>query len=99
MTGSHISGTTKAERHERSRVVRGAIIFMTIGVGLVALVFIALQSFGIKQEQPEASLACATKLYSPYDPKNLEQCMAVCQACSAGVKTTCSTSCTLRGAR
>ena len=99
MTGSHIGGTTKPERHERSRVVRGVIVFMALGVGLLGLIFIALQSFGPKQGQPEASLACATKLYSPYDSKNLEQCIAVCMACSAGVKTTCSTSCTLKGAK
>lgn len=42
--------------------------------------------------------ACAAKLYTPYNPKNLEQCMAVCQACGKGVKTTCSTSCKLKGA-
>lgn len=99
MTGSHIGGPTKAKRHERSRVVRGLILFMALGVGLLVLIFIALQSFGTKQGQPAASLACAAKLYSPYDPKSLEQCMAVCLACSAGVKTTCSTSCTLKGAR
>lgn len=99
MTGSHIGGTTKAERHERSRVVRGVVVFMAIGVGLLVLIFIALQSFDTRPAQPEISLACAAKLYSPYDPKNLEQCMAVCVACSAGVKTTCSTSCTLKGAR
>lgn len=99
MTGSHIGGTTKAERHERSRVVRGVASFMAIGVGLLVLFFLALQSLGPKPAQPEVSLACATKLYSPYDPKNLEQCTAVCLACSAGVKTTCSTSCTLKGAR
>lgn len=80
-------------------MVRSVIVFMTIGAGLLALTFIALQSFGTKHGQPEASLACAAKLYSPYDPKNLEQCMAVCLACRAGVKTTCSTSCTLKGAR
>jgi ferredoxin-like protein FixX len=50
-------------------------------------------------EEPSVVPACAAKLYSPYDPKNLEQCMGVCLACSAGVKTTCSTSCTLKGAR
>lgn len=99
MTGSHIGGTTKAERHERSRVVRSAVIFMALGVGLLFLIFIALQSFSPKRGVSEASLACAAKLYSPYDPKNLEQCMAVCLACSAGVKTTCSTSCKLKGAR
>ena len=42
---------------------------------------------------------CARNLYSPYNPKDLKQCVAVCIACERGVVTTCSTSCTLKGAR
>ena len=42
---------------------------------------------------------CAARLYSPYDPKNLNQCVAACIACDHGVTTTCTTSCTLKGAR
>jgi hypothetical protein len=42
---------------------------------------------------------CARNLYSPYNPKDMKQCMAVCIACERGVVTTCSTSCTLKGAR
>lgn len=41
---------------------------------------------------------CARKLYSTYNPKDMKQCVAVCIACQSGVMTTCSTSCTLRGA-
>ena len=41
---------------------------------------------------------CASKLYSAYDPKDMKQCVAVCIACDRGVITTCSTSCTLKGA-
>lgn len=41
---------------------------------------------------------CANKLYTPYNPKDLKQCVAVCIACERGVTTTCSTSCTLKGA-
>ena len=41
---------------------------------------------------------CARKLYSTYNPKDMKQCVAVCLACQRGVMTTCSTSCTLRGA-
>lgn len=98
MNGSPSGGATKAERHERTRMVRGVVVFMTAIICLLVLIFVALRSFNT--EQPNAaSLACAAKLYSPYDPKKLDQCMAVCMACSAGVKTTCSTSCTLKGAR
>jgi hypothetical protein len=41
---------------------------------------------------------CARKLYSAYNPKDMKQCVAVCLACQRGVVTTCSTSCTLKGA-
>jgi hypothetical protein len=43
--------------------------------------------------------SCTSKLYSPYNPKNMKQCVDVCIACNRGVMTTCSTSCTLKGAR
>ena len=42
---------------------------------------------------------CARKLYTPYNPKDKKQCVAVCIACERGVMTTCSTACTLRGAQ
>ena len=42
---------------------------------------------------------CARKLYSTYNPKDLKQCIAVCISCQRGVVTTCSTSCTLKGAQ
>jgi hypothetical protein len=41
---------------------------------------------------------CASKLYTPYNPKDMKQCVAACIACERGVMTTCSTSCTLKGA-
>ena len=43
--------------------------------------------------------SCARKLYNPYNPRDLKQCVAACIACDRGVTTTCSTSCTLKGAR
>jgi hypothetical protein len=41
---------------------------------------------------------CATDLYHSYNPKALSQCVDVCIRCNNGVMTTCSTSCTLKGA-
>jgi hypothetical protein len=41
---------------------------------------------------------CARKLYSPFNPKDMKQCVAVCITCERGVMTTCSTSCKLKGA-
>ena len=42
---------------------------------------------------------CATELYSCFNPKAMDQCMAVCIKCDRGTTATCSTSCTLKGAR
>jgi hypothetical protein len=42
---------------------------------------------------------CATDLFLQYNAKNLDQCVAVCRICDHGTTTTCTTSCTLRGAR
>jgi hypothetical protein len=42
---------------------------------------------------------CAAELYQTYNPKALDQCMAVCIKCDRGTRATCSTSCTLKGAR
>ncbi|MDO9294564.1 hypothetical protein [Bradyrhizobium sp.] len=42
---------------------------------------------------------CARKLYSVYNPRDMKQCVGACIACDRGVTTTCSTSCTLKGAR
>ena len=42
---------------------------------------------------------CATELYSRFNPKAMDQCMAVCLKCDRGTRVTCSTSCTLKGAQ
>jgi hypothetical protein len=42
---------------------------------------------------------CVRKLYSAYNPKDMKQCVGACIACERGVTTTCSTSCTLKGAQ
>ena len=41
---------------------------------------------------------CVRKLYSSFNPKDMKQCVGACIACERGVTTTCSTSCTLKGA-
>ena len=43
--------------------------------------------------------SCANKLFSPFNPRGMKQCVAACITCDRGVTTTCSTSCTLKGAR
>jgi hypothetical protein len=42
---------------------------------------------------------CAADLYGSYNPKVMDQCVAVCIKCDRGSRVTCSTSCTLKGAR
>jgi hypothetical protein len=51
------------------------------------------------EEMPPEVRACAARLYVNYNPKNMDQCTAVCIACAKGVTTTCSTACTLKGAK
>jgi hypothetical protein len=97
VTGGHIDGTIKAERRPRTRRGRGVGVFVTALVGVLAAVFAAVRYFTADEAGP--SLACRARLYSPYDPRNLEQCMVVCMICTAEVKRMCSTSCMLTGAR
>jgi hypothetical protein len=69
---------------------------------VAALAVLGIGFYFLLPDEPPVSAemqACAAKLYSSYNPKNLEQCIAVCRACGNGVKATCSTSCTLKGAR
>ena len=42
--------------------------------------------------------SCAKDLFPDYNSKILDQCVAVCKKCDRGITTTCTTSCTLKGA-
>lgn len=42
---------------------------------------------------------CATDLYPSFNAKIMDQCVGACIKCDRGNVTTCSTSCTLKGAR
>jgi hypothetical protein len=46
-----------------------------------------------------ATGSCAAKLYRPFNPRDLKQCVDVCIRCDRGVTATCSVSCTLKGAQ
>ncbi len=70
------------------------------GVGL--LVAAALVVAACSQQEPESNGstdACAHDLFPTYNPKIYDQCVAVCKKCERGITTTCTTSCTLKGAR
>jgi len=67
-----------------------------------AIIAIVLSAAALAACKPDnevtGSIDCANKLYTPYNPKDMNQCVAACIACERGVVTTCSTSCTLKGA-
>ena len=48
---------------------------------------------------PGSIAKCVAQNFPSYDPKNREQCIAVCKKCENGVTTTCATACSLRGQR
>jgi len=69
-------------------------------VGL--LLALALVIAACSQQEPESVGSiedCARNLFPSYDPKIYDQCVAVCKKCQRGITTTCTTSCTLKGAR
>ena len=71
---------------------------------LLAIMLSAVVLAGCKPDNSNNDITgaidnCARKLYSAYNPKDLQQCIAVCISCQRGVMTTCSTSCTLKGAQ
>jgi hypothetical protein len=68
----------------------------------VVLIAAALMMISCSPEQDVTGSIhnkCATDLYSNFNPKSMDQCMAVCGKCDRGTTTTCSTSCMLKGAR
>jgi hypothetical protein len=69
-------------------------------VGL--LLGIALIIAACSQQEPDSTGSiedCARNLFPAYNPKIYDQCVAVCKKCQRGITTTCTTSCTLKGAR
>ena len=61
---------------------------------------IALTISGCRNEESDGpTIACANRLYSSFDRRNMQQCVEVCVKCNHGSMTTCSTSCTLNGAK
>ncbi|SDJ61741.1 hypothetical protein SAMN05444171_1223 [Bradyrhizobium lablabi] len=66
----------------------------------ILLTVAALVTSCSPEEQATGSVSkCATDLYRSYNPKAMVQCVDVCIKCDHGTATTCSTSCTLKGAR
>jgi hypothetical protein len=68
---------------------------------LVVTIF-ALMTAACQPEQQDitgSTVACPVRTYSTYNPKDLSQCVNACKSCDHGTTVTCTTSCTLHGAR
>jgi hypothetical protein len=65
---------------------------------LVAMAFVTV-ACSPDGEASRSANKCATDINPSYNPKVFDQCVDVCIKCDRGVTTTCSTSCTLKGAR
>ena len=66
---------------------------------LFVLLILAAPSCSKSDDVTATVDGCAAELYPSYNPKVLEQCVAVCKKCEHGVTVTCTTSCTLKGAK
>jgi hypothetical protein len=69
---------------------RFAALIVVMAIGLVAC--------SPENETTGSINSCATNLFANYSPKILDQCVAACRKCDHGTTTTCTTSCTLKGA-
>lgn len=67
-------------------------------VALIGLAFVLVSCWPASDVTGSAN-KCETDLSPTYNSKDLKQCVATCIKCQNGVTTTCSTSCTLKGAR
>jgi len=69
---------------------------------LVAVIIFALMTAACDQGQDITGSTpvstCPLRNYS-YNPRDMKQCVNACKACDRGTTVTCSTSCTLKGAR
>ena len=69
---------------------------------VLAVFILALLTAACGQEQQDitgSTAACPARLYSAYNPRDINQCVNACKSCDHGTTVTCTTSCTLRGAR
>jgi hypothetical protein len=66
--------------------------------GVLVAVALAVASCSKEPEYAGEQRVCIAQHYSKYDPKDLNQCVAVCKDCMNGTTTTCTTSCKLKGA-
>jgi hypothetical protein len=66
---------------------------------LIAAALLMMSCSGDDEVTGSVSSKCAAELYPSFNPKVMDQCMGACIKCNHGTRATCSTSCTLKGAR
>jgi hypothetical protein len=66
--------------------------------GVLVAVALAVASCSKEPEYTAEQRVRIAQHYGKYDPKDLNQCVAVCKDCMNGITTTCTTSCKLKGA-
>jgi hypothetical protein len=66
--------------------------------GLVVVLAFGLCACSPESETTGSINNCAKDLFANYSPRVLDQCVAACRKCDHGTTTTCTTSCTLKGA-
>ena len=83
-------------RLEQARDLR--FIPMKSAAVLFLLVF-AVPSCSQSDDVTGSTDGCATAIFPAYNPKAMDQCVEACKKCQHGVTVTCTTSCTLKGAK
>jgi hypothetical protein len=76
--------------------------FAVLVAKISVLGIFALGALGGCSPDPDTTGAisnCVRDLFPTYNPKIMDQCVNACKKCDRGTTTTCTTSCTLKGAR
>jgi hypothetical protein len=73
----------------------------TAAMRALTIIFLALFAGACDQDVgvTGSTNSCATNLYPTLDRKNMSQCVDVCLQCERGTQATCSTSCSMKGAK
>lgn len=66
---------------------------------VLAAIAFALSGCGAEPDVTRAPNECAANLFPTFNAKIMAQCVDVCRKCDHGTPTSCTTSCTLKGAR
>jgi len=66
--------------------------------GLFGAVVLMAAACSPAEETTGSVNECIALNFPSYNPKAMDQCVAACKKCQNGVTTTCTTSCTLKGA-